>query len=186
MNTYHVNLPITKDMAKEYKAGDILYLTGKVYTSRDAAHKRIEKLLSEGKEPPLDFKDKTIFYAGPCPTKPGRSMGSIAPTTSMRMDPYVKMTFELGMTSMIGKGDRADYVADLCREYGGLYLLSIGGASAMISEQVKSCDVVAYEDLGTESIKELYVENLRVIVGIDAQGKVFQDHEIDKYKKVKE
>ena len=113
-------------------------------------------------------------------------MGSIAPTTSMRMDHFVEMTFQLGMNAMIGKGDRADYVADLCKKYGGLYLLSIGGASAMISEQVKTCDVVAYDDLGTESIKRLRVENLRVIVGIDTNGNVFQDREIAKYKKVNE
>lgn len=183
MKTYNVNLPITKEMAKEYKVGDILYLTGYVYTARDAAHKRIENTLEEGGEPPIEFKDQTIFYAGPCPTKPGRSMGSIAPTTSMRMDHFVEMTFQLGMNAMIGKGDRSDYVADLCKEYGGLYLLSIGGASAMISEQVKSCEVVAYDDLGTESIKKLYLEDLRVIVGIDTNGDVFQEQEIAKYKK---
>lgn len=186
MKTYNVNLPITKEMAKTYEIGDILYLTGDVYTARDAAHKRIENTLKEGGEPPIDFKEQTIFYAGPCPTKPGRSMGSIAPTTSMRMDHFVEMTFQLGMNAMIGKGDRADYVADLCKKYGGLYLLSIGGASAMISEQVKTCDVVAYDDLGTESIKRLRVENLRVIVGIDTNGNVFQDREIAKYKKVNE
>jgi fumarate hydratase subunit beta len=110
-------------------------------------------------------------------------MGSIAPTTSMRMDHFVDMTLKIGMTAMIGKGDRAPYVADLCKKYGGVYLLSIGGASAMISNQVKTCEVVAYEDLGTESIKKLYVENLKVIVGIDAQGNVFQDREIKKYRK---
>ena len=109
-------------------------------------------------------------------------MGSIAPTTSMRMDGFVRMTFEQGMVAMIGKGDRSDEVAELCKEYGGVYLLSIGGASAMISNQVKSCEVVAYEDLGTESVKKLYVENLRVIVGIDTRGQVFQKREIEKYR----
>lgn len=183
MREYKVNLPLTKEDLKNYEAGDILYLTGYVYTARDAAHKRFEKLVSEGKPLPIDLVGQTIFYAGPCPTKPGRTMGSIAPTTSMRMDGFVKMTFEQGMVAMIGKGDRADYVADLCKEFGGAYLLSIGGASAMISNQVKTCEVVAYEDLGTESIKKLYVEDLRVIVGIDANGQVFQKREIEKYKK---
>lgn len=183
MKEYHLNLPLTKEVVQELEIGDIIYLTGYVYTARDAAHNRIKSTLAEGGELPIDFNGKIIFYAGPCPTKPGRNMGSIAPTTSMRMDSYVEMTFGLGVAAMIGKGDRADYVADLCKEYGGLYLLSIGGASAMISEQVKSCEVIAYDDLGTESIKKLYVENLRLIVGIDTKGNVFQDREIQKYRK---
>ncbi|NMW85302.1 TRZ/ATZ family protein [Peptoniphilus sp. AGMB00490] len=184
MNTYNMELPLTKEDVKKLKIGDIVYLTGDVYTSRDAAHKRFKACIEKGEELPIDLKDKTIFYAGPCPTKPGRTMGSIAPTTSARMDQYVEMTLKLGVTAMIGKGDRADYVADLCKKYGGVYLLSIGGASAMISNQVKSCDVIAYEDLGTESIKKLYVENLRVIVGIDTNGDVFQKREIEKYREV--
>ena len=183
MREFKVNLPFSREELKKYEIGDVLYLTGTVYTARDAAHKRFAQLVAEGKPLPVDLKGQTIFYAGPCPTKPDRTMGSIAPTTSMRMDGFVKMTFELGVVAMIGKGDRADYVADLCKEYGGVYLLSIGGASAMISDQVKSCEVVAYEDLGTESVKKLYVENLRVIVGIDTKGQVFQKREIAKYRK---
>lgn len=182
MNTYNMNLPLTREDVKKLRIGDVIYLTGYLYTSRDAAHKRFRTCLEEGKDLPIDLKDKTIFYAGPCPTKPGRTMGSIAPTTSARMDQFVEMTLKLGVTAMIGKGDRADYVADLCKKYGGVYLLSIGGASAMISDQVNSCEVIAYEDLGTESIKKLYVENLRVIVGIDTNGDVFQKREIEKYR----
>ncbi|MBW8382381.1 MAG: FumA C-terminus/TtdB family hydratase beta subunit [Youngiibacter sp.] len=184
MKEYKVNLPFDKEEIKKYEAGDILYLTGYVYTARDAAHKRFENLVSEGKPLPIDIQGQTLFYAGPCPTRPGRTMGSIAPTTSMRMDGYVQMTFEQGMVAMIGKGDRDDSVAELCKEYGGMYLLSIGGASALISNQVKTCEVVAYQDLGTESIKKLYVEDLRVIVGIDTEGQVFQKREIEKYKKI--
>lgn len=184
MREYKVTLPLTKEELKKYEIGDVLYLTGYIYTARDAAHKRFQQLVEEGKPLPVDLKGQIIFYAGPCPTKPGRTMGSIAPTTSMRMDGFVKMTFEQGIVAMIGKGDRSDYVAELCREYGGAYLLSIGGASAMISNQVKTCEVVAYEDLGTESVKKLYVEDLRVIVGIDTKGQVFQKREIEKYKRV--
>ena len=110
-------------------------------------------------------------------------MGSIAPTTSARMDCFVEMTFKLGMLAMIGKGDRADYVPELCRKYGGVYLLSIGGASAMISDQVKKCEVIAYDDLGTESIKRLEVEKLRLIVGIDSTGAVFQTQQIALYRR---
>lgn len=175
--------PLTKDDIRELNIGDVLELTGTIFTARDAAHKRMQAALAEGKPQPIDFKDQFIFYAGPCPTKPGRTMGSIAPTTSMRMDSFVEMTFQLGILGMIGKGDRSDFVPGLCKKYGGVYLLSIGGASAMISDQVKTCEVVAYEDLGTESIKRLGVEKLRLIVGIDTKGRVFQTEEIAKYRR---
>lgn len=178
-----IHTPLTKEDIKNFAIGDVLELTGTIYTARDAAHKRMQTALKEGKPQPIDFKDQFIFYAGPCPTKPGRTMGSIAPTTSMRMDSFVEMTFQLGMLGMIGKGDRSDFVPELCKKYAGVYLLSIGGASALISNQVKKCDVVAYEDLGTESIKRLEVEKLRLIVGIDAQGRVFQTEQIAKYKR---
>jgi hydro-lyases, Fe-S type, tartrate/fumarate subfamily, beta region len=183
MEIRQLKTPLTKEDIKSLKIGDIIELTGSIYTARDAAHKRMEKALEENKPMPVDFKDQLIFYAGPCPTKPGRAMGSIAPTTSMRMDCFVEMTFKLGMFGMIGKGERSDYVSDLCKKYEGVYLLSIGGASAMISDQVKTCDVVAYDDLGTESIKKLGVEKLRLIVGIDSEGRVFQQEEIKKYRR---
>ena len=176
--------PLTKTDIASLKIGDILELTGTIYTARDAAHKRMQTALNEGKSQPIDFTNQFVFYAGPCPAKPGRVMGSIAPTTSMRMDSFVEMTFRLGMLGMIGKGERSDFVPDLCKKYSGVYLLSIGGASALISNQVKSCEVVAYEDLGTESIKRLEVEKLRLIVGIDANGRVFQEEQIKIYRKV--
>lgn len=182
MKEYRFHTPLTKEMLAQLEIGDVVYLTGDVYTARDAAHKRFKKLLEEGKSLPIDLNGKTIFYAGPCPTPPNRHMGSTAPTSSVRMDPYVEMTFQLGVPAMIGKGDRSPYVAELCKKYGGVYFLSIGGASAMISEQIKSSEVLAYEDLGTESVKCLGVQDLRCIVGIDTQGRVFQDREIAKYK----
>ena len=175
--------PLTKEDIKELNVGDVIELTGTIFTARDAAHKRMQTAWETGAEQPIDFKDQLIFYAGPCPTKPGRTMGSIAPTTSMRMDSFVEMTFQLGMLGMIGKGDRSDFVPELCKKYGGVYLLSIGGASAMISDQVKTCDVVAYDDLGTESIKRLMVEKLRLIVGIDTKGRVFQTEQVAQYKR---
>lgn len=177
-----LNTPLTKNDICELNIGDVLELTGSIYTARDAAHKRMQLAMIEGKPQPIDFTDQLIFYAGPCPTKPGRTMGSIAPTTSMRMDSFVEMTFQLGMFGMIGKGDRSGFVPGLCKKYGGVYLLSIGGASAMISNQVKTCEVVAYEDLGTESIKRLNVEKLRLIVGIDTKGRVFQEEQIKLYR----
>ena len=175
--------PLTKDDVSNLEIGDILELTGIIYTARDAAHKRMEEAWKNKAPLPLDFTNQFVFYAGPCPARPPHVIGSIAPTTSMRMDSFVEMTFELGMLGMIGKGDRSSFVPDLCKKYGGLYLLSIGGASALISRHVKSCEVVAWEDLGTESIKKLKVEKLRLIVGIDSKGRVFQEREIAKYRK---
>jgi fumarate hydratase subunit beta len=179
-----MNTPLCKADIKNLVIGDVLELTGTIFTARDAAHKRMKTAWESGSTQPIDFTDQFIFYAGPCPAKPGRAVGSIAPTTSMRMDSFVEMTFELGMLGMIGKGDRSDFVPGLCKKYGGVYLLSIGGASALISNQVKKVEVVAYDDLGTESIKRLTVEKLRLIVGIDINGDVFQQREIAKYKVV--
>jgi fumarate hydratase subunit beta len=175
--------PLTRADIKGLKIGDILELTGTIYTARDAAHKRLQSAWLEKKPLPLDLTNQFIFYAGPCPAKPGHAVGSIAPTTSMRMDSFVEMTFSLGMLGMIGKGDRSAFVPGLCKKYGGVYLLSIGGASAIISRQVKSCEVVAWDDLGTESIKRLEVEKLRLIVGIDTEGRIFQAEEIKKYRR---
>ncbi len=175
--------PLTKEDIKDLNIGDVIELTGTIYTSRDAAHKRIQDAVNSSGEMPIDFENQFLFYAGPCPTKPNRVIGSVAPTTSMRMDNYVEMTFKLGCLGTIGKGERSSYVADLCKQYGGIYLESFGGAAAIISNQIKKLDVVAYEDLGTESIKKLDVEDLRLIVGIDTKGRVFEDEQIKKYKR---
>lgn len=183
MNTYHLTAPLTKEAVAHLRAGDIVYLSGEIYTARDAAHERFRKTLEKGESLPIDLTNETIFYAGPTPTKPGRVMGSIAPTTSMRIDGFVEMMFQQGMIAMIGKGDRHDYVADLCGRYGGVYFLSIGGASALISKDVKKCTVIAYEDLGTESIKRLVVENLRLVVGYGPTGDDLFKQEIAKYAK---
>ena len=183
MQIKQFNTPLTRSSLAGLEIGDILELTGTIYTARDAAHKRMENAWKEGKPLPVDFTNQFIFYAGPCPAKPGRAMGSIAPTTSMRMDCFTEMIFELGVIGMIGKGDRSDFVAELCKKYGGVYLLGIGGASALISNQVKSFEVVAWDDLGTESVKRLEVEKLRLIVGIDSRGRVFQEREIAKYRR---
>lgn len=177
MNTYYMNAPLAKEELGKLRIGDIVYLTGYIHTARDAAHFRFANTVKQGGTLPMDFTNETIFYAGPTPAKPGRAVGAIAPTTSLRIDGFVEMMFQLGMSAMIGKGERSDYVADLCRQYGGVYFLSIGGASALISKDVKSVEVIAYEDLGTESIKKLYIENMRLVVGIDTYGDVFQHRE---------
>jgi fumarate hydratase subunit beta len=177
-----LSTPLTKDDISKLNIGDVIELSGVIYTARDAAHKRIKENVENNRPQPIELKDQIIFYVGPTPAKPGKVIGSAAPTTSVRMDKYVEMMLEQGIIGMIGKGERADYVADLCKEHGACYFLSIGGASAMIANQVKKLDVIAYEDLGTESIKRLVVENLRLIVGIDSKGRVFQDEEVKKYK----
>jgi len=174
--------PLSRADIAGLEIGDVVELSGFIFTARDAAHKRMESAWKQGQPLPVDLKNQLIFYAGPCPAKPGHAIGSVAPTTSMRMDGFVEMTFQLGLTGMIGKGDRSDFVPGLCKKYGGIYFLGIGGASALISKQVKSCEVVAWEDLGTESVKKLEVEKLRLIVGIDSRGRVFQDREIAKYR----
>ncbi|CDG06897.1 TPA_asm: TRZ/ATZ family protein [Salmonella enterica subsp. enterica serovar Typhimurium] len=178
-----LTLPLTKEKAKTLKVGDILFLTGFAYTCRDAAHKKIEVALSNGEKSPVDFQNQTIYYAGPCPTRPGLPIGSNGPTTAARMDPFVEMMFQQGATAFLGKGDRADYVAELCKKYGGVSLLGIGGASAINTKHVKSVEIVAYEELGTESIKKLYFDRYRVIVGIDSEGNTLQKQEVPKYAK---
>lgn len=178
-----ITLPLTKEKAKTLRAGDVLYLTGYIYTCRDAAHKLIEEALERGEESPIDWKDQITYYAGPCPARPGMAFGANGPTTAARMDPFVEMMFKLGMTGMLGKGDRADYIADLCKQYGGVSLLGIGGASAINAARVKSVEIVAYPELGTESIKKLYFDRFRVIVGTDSQGNVLQKQEVAKYKR---
>ncbi|KTP18628.1 fumarate hydratase [Salmonella enterica] len=178
-----LTLPLTKEKAKTLKVGDILFLTGFAYTCRDAAHKKIEVALSNGEKSPVDFQNQTIYYADPCPARPGLPIGSNGPTTAARMDPFVEMMFQQGATAFLGKGDRADYVAELCKKYGGVSLLGIGGASAINTKHVKSVEIVAYEELGTESIKKLYFDRYRVIVGIDSEGNTLQKQEVPKYAK---
>jgi fumarate hydratase subunit beta len=180
--TIKMTTPLTKEMISGLNSGDIIELSGVIYTARDAAHKRIKDNYENNREQPIELENQIIFYVGPTPAKPGKVIGSAAPTTSVRMDKYVEMMLKQGIIGMIGKGERAEYVADLCKEHGACYFLSIGGASAMIANQIRGLEVVAYEDLGTESIKKLVVEDMRLIVGIDTKGRVFQDEQVKKYR----
>jgi fumarate hydratase subunit beta len=177
-----LNEPVTKEKLVSLRAGDVVELSAVIYTARDAAHKRFQNAVDECKTLPLDLTNKIIFYAGPAPAKNGQIIGSIAPTTSARMDNFLEMTYKLGCSATIGKGERNEAVPFLCKQYGRVYFLSFGGAAALISSCVKECNVVAYSDLGAESIKELRVEKMRLIVGIDAGGNVFETEEIKKYK----
>lgn len=178
-----ITLPLRKEEAMKFKIGDVLELFGDVYTARDAAHKRFVETIAKGEALPIDLKDATIFYAGPCPPKPGEVIGPIGPTTSTRMDPYVEPLIQQGMTAMIGKGERQDYVAELCKKHNVVYLLGIGGAAALYAENIKSVENMAYDDLGTESVKKLRVEGLKVIVGIDTKGNVLHKEGKERFKR---
>ena len=166
-----ITTPITPEVARTLKAGDSVELTGVIYTSRDAAHKRFVECLDKGVELPTDFKNQTIYFAGPAPAKPGQPIGSVGPTTSYRMDPYSpRMIREAGLTAMIGKGKRSQEVIDAMMECGGVYFGAIGGCAALLARCVKSAEVVAYDDLGAEALRRLEVDHLPVTVIIDSKG----------------
>jgi len=162
--------PIKYDDIKSLKAGEMVYITGDIYTGRDAAHKRLFEMLEKGGEMPFDFEGQAIYYAGPCPNKPGQVIGSVGPTTSGRMDAYSPALIEHGLKYMIGKGKRNSAVVEAIKNNGGIYFSAIGGAAALMSKCVKSVEMVAFEDLGTEAIRKLYVEELPVIVACDSNG----------------
>ena len=170
MNTYYFN---TKDIVKnidKLSCGDRVYLSGEIYTARDAAHKRFFELLEDNRPLPFQIKNSVIYYAGPTPTPKNLPIGSCGPTTSSRMDPYTPRLYDLGLKCTIGKGNRADYVIDSIKKNKGVYLCAIGGAGALIAQSVTQCEVIAFEDLGCESVKKLVVNNFPLIVGIDSFG----------------
>lgn len=165
-----VKVPITKEEARSFRAGEKLLLNGTIYTARDAAHKQIIEEHEKGQPFPIEMKDVAIYYAGPAPNKPGQVIGSCGPTTSGRMDAYAPTLMAWGQTLMIGKGLRNQEVIDAMKKEGALYVTAIGGAGALISKCVKQMSCVAYEELGAEAIYKLEVENLPVIVTIDSEG----------------
>ena len=180
----HITAPITKETAKSLHAGDYVYVTGTIYTARDAAHKRMDEALDRGEELPIDIKNQAIYYMGPSPAREGRPIGSAGPTTASRMDKYAPRLLDLGQTAMIGKGKRSQAVIDAVVRNGCVYLAAIGGGGALLSKCIKSSEVVAYEDLGTEAIRKLQVENLPVIVVIDSEGNNLYETAIREYKKI--
>lgn len=170
MAHYDLNTAQLRDYVDVLRAGDTVSLTGTVYTARDAAHKKIVAAMQEGKPLPFEMRDAAIYYAGPTPAKPGQVIGSCGPTTSGRMDPFSPLLIKNGLVCMIGKGVRNQTVQDAMEQYGCVYMVAIGGAGAMIADSVKSLEVVAYDELGCESVKRLTVENFPAIVSMDAQG----------------
>ncbi len=168
--TIHCTSPIDSKQAAQLKAGDTVLLSGVVYTARDAAHARMVRALENGEALPIAIEGQTIFYAGPTPTPPGRVSGAIGPTTSVRMDAFTPALLNRGLTAIIGKGDRGDAVKQAIANHGAVYFSAPAGCAAYLSSCIERIDVVAYEDLGTESIKRLTVRNLPLVVAIDSLG----------------
>jgi fumarate hydratase subunit beta len=165
-----ITLPLTKELAKTLKAGDSVLLTGTIYTSRDAGHKRMCEALARGEELPFDPTDATIYYVGPTPAKPGHVIGSAGPTTAGRMDAYAPTMMSVGARGMIGKGARLPEVVEAMKEHAGVYFGAIGGAGALLSKCIKTWELIAYEDLGAEALRKLYVEDMPLVVIIDSEG----------------
>lgn len=177
-----ITTPLTDEIVKDLKCGDLVEITGIIYTARDAAHKRLVELIKEGKELPFDIKGTIIYYVGPTPAKPGQVIGSAGPTTSYRMDPYAPILLEKGLKGMIGKGKRSKEVRDAIVKYKGIYFASTGGAAALLARHIKSAEIIAYEDLGPEAIRKLYVENFPAIVVNDIYGNDLYEEGVKKYK----
>lgn len=167
----NITLPLTDEIIDSLHAGDMVYLTGTVYSARDAAHKRMTEALARGEDLPFDIRNAVIYYLGPTPAREGQVIGSAGPTTSSRMDKYTPALLDLGMKGMIGKGKRSPEVIRSMTQNHAVYFAAIGGAGALLSRQIKSSKIIAYEDLGTEAIREMYVEDFPVIVVIDSEGR---------------
>lgn len=165
-----IQLPLTRELSRTLHAGDQVLLSGTIYTSRDAGHKRMCEALARGEELPFDPTDATIYYVGPTPAKPGQVIGSAGPTTSGRMDAYAPRMMEADARGMIGKGARLPEVIDAIREYEGTYFGAIGGAGALLAKSIKKSELIAYEDLGAEALRRLDVEDMPLVVIIDSQG----------------
>ena len=177
----HITAPITKETAKSLHAGDYVYVTGTIYTARDAAHKRMDEALDRGEELPIDIKNQAIYYMGPSPAREGRPIGSAGPTTASRMDKYAPRLLDLGLGGMIGKGKRSQAVQDAIVRNKAVYFAAVGGAGALLSKCIKRADVIAYDDLGTEAIRRLEIEDLPAIVVIDSEGNNLYETAVEEY-----
>lgn len=179
----YINTPIDNQIVEELHSGDYVYLSGIIYTARDAAHKRLAKTIELGQEIPFELAGNIIYYLGPTPEKEGQIIGSAGPTTSGRMDPYTPLLLEHGLNGMIGKGKRNKQVIESMIKNHAVYFAAVGGAGALLSKCIKESTVIAYEDLGTEAIRKLKVENLPVIVVVDCRGNNLYEIAIREFKK---
>mgnify|MGYP002532537853 FL=1 len=179
----YINTPLDNKTAKTLKAGDYVYITGTIYTARDAAHKRMDETLNRNESLPIDVNGNIIYYMGPSPAREGRPIGSAGPTTATRMDKYAPRLLDMGLIGMIGKGKRQKPVVDAIIRNGAVYFAAVGGAGALLAQRIIKSEVVAYDDLGTEAIRKLEVKDFPVIVVIDSDGNNLYEISQKKYKK---
>lgn len=181
---HHISVPYTKDVASSLHSGDMVYLSGTIYTARDAAHKRMDETLNNVENLPLDLDGNVIYYMGPSPARPGHAIGSAGPTTASRMDKYAPRLLDLGLSGMIGKGKRSVEVQQAIIRNNAVYFAAIGGAGALLSKSIISSEVIAYDDLGTEAIRKLVVKDFPCIVVIDSYGNNLYETAVKKYKSI--
>lgn len=179
----HINAPISDQEARSLRAGEYVYITGTIYTARDAAHKRMFEALEKKENLPMEMEHNIIYYMGPSPAREGKPIGSAGPTTSSRMDKYTPALLDLGLKGMIGKGKRSSQVKEAIVKNGAVYFAAVGGAGAILSRQITASRIIAYDDLGTEAIRELKVRDFPVIVVIDSEGNDLYETAILEYKK---
>lgn len=179
----YINAPFCSEDIKDLKSGDYVYITGTIYTARDAAHKRMYEALEQAQELPLTMENNVIYYMGPSPAREGRPIGSAGPTTASRMDKYAPSLLDLGLKGMIGKGKRSKEVQEAIVRNQAVYFAAVGGAGALLSKCIKKSEVIAYDDLGTEAIRKLEVEKFPVIVVIDSKGNNLYETAIEDYRK---
>ncbi|MBR1852051.1 MAG: Fe-S-containing hydro-lyase [Lachnospiraceae bacterium] len=182
----YITAPFSAEDVADLRAGDYVYLTGTIYTARDAAHKRMYEALQRGEKSPLDVTDNVIYYMGPSPAREGRPIGSAGPTTASRMDKYAPTLLDLGLKGMVGKGKRSPEVKAAIVRNGAVYFAAVGGAGALLSKSIVESEVIAYDDLGTEAIRKLRVERFPVIVVIDSQGNNLYETAIKEYRTIGE
>ncbi len=177
----HITVPLTDETAAELCAGDYVFLTGTIYTARDAAHKRMYEAMEAGEELPVEMKNNVIYYMGPSPARTGRAIGSAGPTTASRMDKYAPALLDRGLKGMIGKGKRTQEVKEAIVRNGAVYFAAVGGAGALLSRAIVASEVIAYDDLGTEAVRKLTVQDFPVIVVMDARGNNLYETAIRQY-----
>ena len=177
----HITVPLTEEEANSLRAGDYVYLTGTIYTARDAAHKRIFEMVGANEQLPMDIRNNVIYYMGPSPAREGRAIGSAGPTTASRMDKYAPTLLDMGLKGMIGKGKRSQEVKDAIVRNGAIYFAAVGGAGALLSRSIIASEVIAFDDLGTEAIRKLEVREFPVIVVMDAAGNDLYETAVQQY-----
>ena len=180
----YIHAPVVQEEIDELRSGDTVYSTGVIYSARDAAHKRMYEALLAGEDIPMALKNNIIYYMGPSPAREGRPIGSAGPTTSSRMDKYTPLLMDRGLKGMIGKGRRSEEVKDAVVRNKGIYLAAVGGAGALLSKVIKKSDIIAYDDLGTEAIRRMEVENMPAIVVEDTLGNYLYDEVVKEYRTI--